>query len=130
LKASYTGLLLEPFAISFRPDGKEIVVGGADCTLSILSAADGQVIRRLPKSPDPIFNAVVLPDGGRVLSLQVDAATIRSYSVTLWNLESNERRDVAIAGENLVGYGEISNHQPVLFTADSDSSLTAWAIPY
>jgi hypothetical protein len=37
---------------------------------------------------------------------------------------------VAIAGKNLVGYGEISNHQPVLFTADSNSSLTAWAIPY
>jgi WD40 repeat protein len=129
LKASYTGLLLEPFAISFRPNGKEIVVGGADCTLSILSAEDGQLIRRLPKSPDPIFNAVVLPDGGRALSVQVDAATIQSYSVTLWNLGTSERREVAVAGKNLVGYGEISNHQPVLFTADSDSSLTAWAIP-
>jgi WD40 repeat protein len=129
LKASYTGLLLEPFAISFRPNGKEIVVGGADGTLSILSAADGHVIRQLPKSPDPIFNAVVLPDGNRVLSVQADAATIQSYSVTLWNFGSNERRDVAIAGKDLVGYGEVSNHQPVLFTADSDSSLTAWAIP-
>lgn len=129
LTSSYTGLLLEPFAISFRPNGKEIVVGGADCTLSILSAADGRVIRRLPKSPDPIFNAVVLPDGGRVLSVHLDAATIQSYSVMLWNLGTNERHEVAIAGKNLVGYGEISNHQPVLFTADSDSSLTAWTIP-
>jgi WD40 repeat protein len=128
LKASYTGLLLEPFAISFRPNGKEIVVGGADGTLSILSAADGQLIRRLPKSPDPIFAAAVLPDGDTVLSLQVDAATIRNYSATLWNLGTNERREIGIAGKHLVGYGEISNHQPVLFTADSDSSLTAWAI--
>jgi WD40 repeat protein len=129
LKASYTGFLLEPFAISFRPNGKEIVVGGADSTLSILSAEDGQLIRRLPKSPDPIFNAVVLPGGGRVLSLQVDAATVRNFSLTLWNLGTNERRDVPVAGNHLIGYGEISNHQPVMFTVDSDSSLTAWAIP-
>lgn len=104
-------------------------MGGADGMLSILSAADGQVIRRLPKSPDPIFNAVVLPDGNRVLSLQVDAATIQNFSVTFWNLGSNERRDVAVAGKHLIGYGEISNHQPVMLTVDSDSSLTAWAIP-
>ena len=129
LKASYTGLLLEPFVISFRPNGKEIVVGGADCAFSILSAADGRMIRRLPKSPDPIFAAAVLPDGDRVLSLQLDAATIRNYSVMLWNLGTNERREVGIAGKNMVGYGEISNHQPVVFTADSDSSLTAWSIP-
>ena len=129
LKASYTGLLLEPFAISFRPNGNEIVVGGADGTLSILSAADGHLIRQLPKSPDPILAAAVLPDGNRVLSLEVDAATIRKFSVTLWNLGTNERRVVGIAGKHLIGYGEISNHHPVMFTVDSDSSLTAWAIP-
>ncbi|MGH9747164.1 MAG: WD40 repeat domain-containing protein [Candidatus Acidiferrales bacterium] len=129
LKAKYTGLLLEPFAISFAPNGKEIVVGGADCTLTILEASNAQLIRQLPKRPDPIFQAAALPDGHSLLSLEIDAATLGKYAVVVWNLGTGAQRELTIDGSKLVGYGAISNHQPVLFTADSDSSLSVWAVP-
>jgi WD40 repeat protein len=128
LKAKYAGLLLEPFAISFLPDGKQVLVGGADCTLTFLDATNGSIVRELPKQSDPIFYTAALPGGYSVLSLHIDAATLGKYTVVLWNLGTNERRELAVNGKNLVGYGEIANHQPVLFTADSDSSLTAWEI--
>jgi WD40 repeat protein len=130
VKAKYAGLLLEPFAISFLPDGKEVVVGGADCTLTFLNVTSGDVVRQLPKHRDPIFATVAFPEGHSVLSLHIDAATLEKFTVVLWNLGTNERRDLAINGKNLVGYGEIANHRPVLFTADSDSSLTAWEITH
>jgi WD40 repeat protein len=129
LRAKYAGLVLEPFAVRFMPDGKELVVGGADCTLTFLDTSDGHAIRQLPKHPDPIFQTAALPDGHSVLSLHIDAATLANFSVVLWNLETKAHRNLAIEGKNVVGYGEISSHQPALFTADSDSSLTVWVIP-
>ena len=128
LKAKYAGLLLEPFAISFLPDGKQVLVGGADCTLTFVDATNGDLVRQLPKHQDPIFVTAALSDGHSVLSLHIDAARLERFTVVLWNLPKNVRRDLAINGKTLVGYGEISNRQPVLFTADSDSSLTAWEI--
>ena len=128
LKAKYAGLLLEPFAISFLTDGKQVLVGGADCTLTFLDATTGSIVRELPKQSDPIFLTAALPSGHFVWSLHVDAATLKKFTVVLWNLGTDERRELAVNGKNLVGYGEIANHQPVLFTADSDSSLTAWEI--
>ena len=76
LKATYSDLLLEPFAISFMPDGKQVVIGGADCTLTILDASDAHVVRRLPKQPDPIFAVAALPDGVSLLSVHIDAARL------------------------------------------------------
>ena len=49
LKATYSDLLLEPFAVSFMPDGKQVVIGGADSTLTILDSSDGHLLRQLPK---------------------------------------------------------------------------------
>jgi WD40 repeat protein len=129
LKAKYTDLLLEPFAIDFLPNGKEILVGGADDTLTILDASNAHLSRQLPKRPSPIFGAIALPGGHSLLSLEIDAATLAKFAVVLWNLGTGAQRELAIDGAKIVGYGQISNGQPVLFTADSDSSLSMWAVP-
>jgi WD40 repeat protein len=128
LKSKYEGLALEPFAIDLLPDGKRLVVGGADCTLTLLDVANGHVVHQLPKVSDPVFAAAALPDGHSVLSLEIDAATLGKYTVVVWNLDTNQPHELAIDGKSLVGYGEIAGQRPALFTADSDSSLTAWEI--
>ena len=127
LKAKYLGLLLEPFAISFLPGRKELVIGGADCMITLLDS-DGKVIKQFPRHPDPIFQIAALPDRQSVLSLHIDSAKLEKFTLVMWNLQTGARRNLAIDGEKLVGYGETSRHQPMLFTADTDSSLTAWEI--
>jgi WD40 repeat protein len=128
LKAKYAGLLLEPFAISFLPDGKKLIFAGADCTITLLDATNGRVIKQFPRHPDPIFQIAALPDGQSALSLHIDSARLEKFTVVLWNLRTSARRDLQIDGENLVGYGENSHHRAMLFTTDSDASLTAWEI--
>ena len=128
-KAKYTGLLLEPFALTFMPDGKELVVGGADCTLTFLDASDGHLVRALPKQPDPVFRTAALPSGARLLSLHVDAVSLKRVTTFLWDLRNITPRELPINGSHLKGFGITANHLPLLFTADSKNSLTVWALP-
>ena len=127
LQAKYTGLLLEPFAVSFTPDSRQLMVGGADCTLTFLDASDAHVVSTLPKQPDPVFAAAVLP-GEAALSLQIDAASLKRFTVLLWDLRTKTARELPIDGRAMVGAGVMANHLPVLFTADSESALTAWTL--
>jgi len=126
LKATYSDLLLEPFAISFMPDGKHVVIGGADCILTILNASDAHVVRQLPKQPDPIFWVTALPDGMALVSLHIDAARLAKFTTVLWDIQTGGRTELPIDGAHIVGYGTAAGRKAVLFTADSDSSLTTW----
>jgi len=128
LKATYSGFLLEPFAIAFI-DGKQIVVGGADRMLTILDASDAHVVRQLPKQPDPIFAVAGLPDGMGLWSLHIDAMGLKKYTTLLWDLRAGSERELPVNGDHIVGFGTTAGHKGVLFTADSDSTLTAWEFP-
>ena len=129
LRAKYTDLLLEPFAISFTADGKQVIFGGADCILTFLDASSGQVVRHWPKQADPIFMVAALPNGVSLLSLQIDAETLGKFTTTVWDIPSGKARKLAIDGSHIVGGGNGAGGKPLLFTADSDTALTAWAVP-
>jgi WD40 repeat protein len=125
LKATNSDLLLEPFGISFTADGKQLVVGGADCLLTILNATDGRRLRQLAKVDDPIFHVAALPDGS-LLSLQIDAAALKTFTLNQWDLRTGGRQALSVDASKIVGGGTTEGRKWVLFTADSDSSLTAW----
>jgi WD40 repeat protein len=127
LKLTYSGLLLEPFAIGFL-DAKQIVVGGADSMLTILDASDAHVVRQLPKQSDPIFEVAVLSDGTSLCSLQIDAMGLKKFTTSLWDLRTGSQRELAVDGHHIVGFGSTLGHKGLLFTADSDSTLTAWEL--
>ena len=129
LKARYSDLLVEPFAIGFMPDGKQIAIGGADCTLTILDVSDAHVVRQLPKQPDPIFAIVAIPDGTSLVSIHIDAARLDKFTTLLWNMRTGEKQELNIDAAHIVGGGTIANSKAVFFIADSDSALTAWTIP-
>ena len=128
LKATYSDLLLEPFAIGFMPDGKHVIIGGANCILTVLDASDAHVVRQLPKQPDPAFAVVSMPNGLSLLSFHIDALALRKFTVLLWDIRTSERRELSIDAAHIVGYGITMGSTAVLFLADSDTSLTIWAI--
>jgi WD40 repeat protein len=125
LKTTYAGFLLEPFSVDFL-DNQQIIVGGADRMLTILDASDGHVVRQLAKQPDPIFVVAALPGGKSVCSLQIDAMGLSKFTASLWDVRSGTQKELAVDGSFLVGVGTTAGHKGILFTADSDSSLTVW----
>ena len=54
LRATLDDLPLESFALTFTPDGKQLVVGGADKRVTVLDGVTGRIVRQLPKQPDSI----------------------------------------------------------------------------
>jgi len=128
LQATYTGFLLEPFAISFTHDSEQVVVGGADCTLTFLDASDGHVLRRLAKQSDPIFWVTALPNGASLLSLQIDAASLGTHTTLLWDIPAGTSRKLAFDARHMIGFGIQADEKPLFLTADSDTSLTAWGL--
>jgi WD40 repeat protein len=128
LKATYSDLLLEPFAIAFLPDSKQLVVGGADCILSILDASDGHLVRQLAKQTDPIFAVGASPNGTSLFSLHIDAARLERFTVLKWDVQSGARKELPVDGARIVGAGTTEGRKMAFFTAESDSSLTAWLL--
>lgn len=129
LRARYSGLVLEPYAIRFMPDGKQIAVGGADCMLTILDVSDNHVVRQLPKQTDPIFAIVPLPDGTSLLSIHIDAARLDNYTTLLWNVRTAAKQELDMDAAHMVGAGATADHKALFFIADSDSTLTVWTLP-
>ncbi len=129
LKAKYAGLLLEPFALSFMPDGKQLVVGGADSTLTFLDASDGHLLRTLPTGADPVFVAWPLPGGNSLVSMQVDANTLKHYTFLVWNLATAKSSAMPVDVSKVAGTGVPQKNQAVIFLRDSNSSVTEWALP-
>ncbi len=129
LKAKYTALLLESFALGFTRDGKQLVVGGADSNLTFLDAADGHLLRTLPTSSDPIVFAWPLPGGNSLLSMHLDANSLKHSTVLVWNLATAKSRALPIDVTKVAGGGEPQKDLPVLFLRDSDTSVTAWVLP-
>jgi WD40 repeat protein len=127
LKTTYADLLMEPFAVSFLPNGTQVAIGGADGILTILDASDAHVVRQFPKQPDPVFGVVALPDGMSLLSVHLDAARLEKLTSILWDIRAGDRRDFNLPfdGAHVVG-STTAGRQWMVFTTDSDSSLTAW----
>jgi len=129
LKAKYAGLLLEPFALSFMPDGKQLVVGGADRKLSFLDASDGRLLRTLPLGADPVFVAWPLPGGNSLVSMHVDANSLKHFTGLVWNLATAKSSAMPVDVGEIVGRGVPQKDQAVIFLRDSNSSVTEWALP-
>jgi WD40 repeat protein len=63
LRSVTEGLLLEPFAVTFLSDGKTLLFGGADKTISVVDAASGKIVRSIPKQPGLVWALHASPNG-------------------------------------------------------------------
>jgi len=83
------GFLLETFALSFTPDSKQLLVGGANGRVVVVDAASGKQIRQLP--PDAgssVADIQMLGDHERVATLDFDDAGEKPPHAIVWNLSS------------------------------------------
>ena len=54
LRSTAKDLMLEPMAVVFAPDGKSVLAGGVDKTISIIDVEGGEVLRALPKREEMV----------------------------------------------------------------------------
>ena len=128
LKAKYAGLLVEPFTLGFMPDGKQLVVGGADSKLSFLDTSDGHLLRTLPLGSDPVFAAWPLPGGNSLVTMQVDANSMKHFTFLVWNLATAKSTAMPVDVTKVAGSGVPQKDQAVIFLRDNNN-VTEWALP-
>ncbi len=115
-------------AAAFAPDGKSVIVGDNDKTVSIIDPESGNVLRRLPKQPGLILSLDVSADGRK-------AAVIYGYAdhfltvdhLMLWDVD----RGILVAdfqkpGINIVGGAFVGDHYQ--FAAVSENQLGFWSL--
>jgi hypothetical protein len=67
-----TDFLLEPLALAFTADGKQLVTGG-DKVMASLDVASGKLIRKSGKLDDPVAALDISPDGTLVAAMLLHA---------------------------------------------------------
>jgi len=120
--------LLEPMAAAFSPDGKSVIIGNNDKTISIIDPESGSVVRRLPRQPGLILSLDVSADGRQVAVLYGDADHFLTVDhLMLWDVDTGailsnfQKRGITILGGAFVG----DHYQ---FAAVSDNQLGVWSL--
>jgi WD40 repeat protein len=94
LAGEYRGYLLEPFASAFTADGKHVVIGGADCQLTMFDPATAKPVKTLPVQNDP-FERIESLDANQVIALSFDADGKKPPHLDVWNLETGSSKPVS-----------------------------------
>ena len=125
---STTGFLLEPDAVAFVPDGKSLVAGGMDKTISIIDPETAKVRRAIPKQPGLILSLDVSADGKQLAVLYGSAEHFFDINhLSLLDFEKGtvladfQKPGITITGGAFVG-------DRYLFATASGSELTLWSI--
>jgi len=94
LAGEYRGYLLEPFTSTFTADGKYLVVGGADCQLTVFDPATAKPVKTLSAQSDP-FELVESLDQNRLIALSFDADGKKPRHLDIWDLETGSSKPVS-----------------------------------
>ena len=83
----YRGFLLETFALSFTPDGKQVLAGGADSRITVLDTATAKEVRQLPPEPGSYIVGIdVVGDSQRAATVYFDGAGEKPPHELVWDL--------------------------------------------
>ena len=82
----YRGFLLEPFAVAFTADGKQVLAAGADSRITVLNAASAKQVAQLPAEAGWYINGLMMLDGDRVAAVYLDNNGEKPPRGILWNL--------------------------------------------
>jgi WD40 repeat protein len=79
--------LLETFAVSFTPDGKQLLAGGADARISVLDPATGKILRQTPAEAGAFIGGLlVLSNSPSAAALYFDDAGEKPPHGLTWDL--------------------------------------------
>jgi WD40 repeat protein len=128
LRSTAKDLTLEPMAVVFAPDGKSVLAGGIDKTISIIDVESGKVLRALPKQAEMVWLLDVSADGKQAAAVYRPAERFNDIDrVRLWDVDTGVVLvDFHKPGVTIVGGAFVGDHY--LFTAVSANELTLWSI--
>jgi WD40 repeat protein len=127
LRVTNHDCLLEPFAVAFTADGKQVVTGGADKTVTLIDEATGNVVRQFPKQEDSIQWLAPLSKGRTVVSGSFKDASMRIAGATLaWSLDAAAPRVIS-RGRQFNGRGAVNDGR-LLLTSMHDGTLVVEAM--
>jgi WD40 repeat protein len=127
LRATVEDLPLESFALTFTPDGKQLVLGGADKRVTLLDGVTGKVVRQLPKQPDSIAWLAARRAGGTVVSGSFkDESMDRPGATLAWTLDGAAPREIT-ANQQFNGGGAVTDGR-LLLTTMAEGSIVVWAV--
>jgi WD40 repeat protein len=127
LRATLDDLPLESFALTFTPDGKQVVVGGADKRVTVLDGVTGRIVRQLPKQADSIVWLVALRAGQTIMSGSVkDESMDLPGAMLAWVLDGSPPREIT-TGQRVNGGGAVKDGR-LLLTTMADGAIVVSAV--
>jgi WD40 repeat protein len=84
----YRGVTLETFAVAFTIDGKRVLIGGPDDSVTVLDSATGAQLQKLPKDPDVIGQISPFGSDGQAAILYFDVDGKRPEHESIWNVNT------------------------------------------
>lgn len=128
LRSTGPAFLLEPLAVAFSQNGKSIIAGGVDKTVSLIDPETGKVLRTLPRQPGLIMSLDVSADGRQVAVIYGDADSFFKVDhLMLWDLDTGAAlADFQKPGINIVGGAFVGDHYQ--FAAASNNQLSVWSL--
>jgi WD40 repeat protein len=127
LRATVDDFPLESFALAFTPDGKHLVLGGADKRVTVLDGVTGKMVRPLPKQPDSIIWLVPLRAGQTIVTGSFKDESVGLPGATLaWALDGSAPREVTTQ-QRFNGGGAVADGR-LLLTTMAEGAIVVWAV--
>jgi len=128
LRSIGTAFLLEPLAVAFSQNGKSVIAGGVDKTLSVINPETGKVLRTLPRQPGLIISLDVSADVRQVAVIYGYADHFSTVDhLMLWDVETGTvLADFQKPGISILGGTFVGDHYR--FAAVSDNQLGVWSL--
>jgi WD40 repeat protein len=91
----YRGFLLEPFAVVFTADGKQVLAAGADSRITVLDAATAKQVAELPAEAGSYISGLMMLDQNRVAAVYLDTNGEKPPHGLIWDLASGKSMPVS-----------------------------------
>jgi hypothetical protein len=120
---------LEPFAVNFTKDGKQLIAAGADRVIAYIDTATGKVNRKSKVQSEPIVYLEVSPDGESLAIAFVKAENVRQPApIAVWTVASAEQKSDWIPPSVITGANWGSDGHFMVTTVDGNQ-MGVWQVP-
>ena len=114
---------LEPFAGNFTADGKYLLVGGADNSVTVIDSYSGAEVRKLAGNGDLVAEIFPLGDNAHAIAAQWDADGKNPRYLSVWDLQAGAPRKID-APQRITGGGVVKGE--AWFTSALAKTLEIW----